>query len=263
MMRGSWSRGAAIALSLALVAAVAPAVPARASGASGQAAMPAVDEIVAKYVQARGGIKKIRSVQSLRETGRVTSGSRPEAMVVRELKRPSRTRFEITQQGVTGVFVSNGTTGWKMSPFDGDTEPKALPPEAVAEAVEQADIEGPLVDWKAKGHTVELVGRETIGEHVAYKLKMTLKSGGVRFEYIDIKTFYRVRAESPRTLRGAKTKVTMTFDDYQKSAGMAFPHLVQVETEGRPESMRVVVDKVEVNPAIDDARFETPPGLKP
>lgn len=263
MMRASWSRGAAIALSLAMVTVMTSGLPARAAGAADQAAMPSVDEIVAKYVQARGGIKKIRSVQSLRETGRVASGSRPEAMVVRELKRPNRTRFEITQQGVTGVFVSNGTTGWKMSPFDGDTEPKALPPEAVAEAVEQADIEGPLVDWKAKGHTIELVGRETIGQHIAYKIKMTLKSGAVRFEYIDIKSFYRVRAESTRTLRGAKAKVTMTFDDYQKSSGMAFPHLVQVETEGRPETMRVVVEKVEVNPAIDDARFETPAGLKP
>ncbi len=258
-MRPGRGRTASVALFLALLGAIAPAVPARAATAGAAApATPSADEIVSRYIEARGGLKKIRAVQSLREAGRVTSGAKGEALVVRELKRPNRSRFEITQQGVTGVFASNGVKGWKMSPFDGDLAPTALPPEAVQEAIEQADIEGPLVDWKAKGHQIELAGRETVGAHEAYKIKMTLKSGATRYEYIDIKTFYRVRAESSRTLRGAMTRVTMTFDDYQKTSGLAFPHLVEVETEGRPQKMRVVVDKVEVNPPIDDARFEQP-----
>ena len=258
-MRPSRGSVTAVAISLALFGAIAPAAPAgAAAGAAASPATPSVDEIVSRYIEARGGLKKIRAVQSLRETGRVVAGASHEALVVRELKRPNRSRFEITQQGVTGVFASNGTKGWKMSPFDGDTAPTPLSPEAVQEAVEQADVEGPLVDWKAKGHQIELAGRETVGAHQAYKIKMTLKSGATRYEYIDSKTFYRVRADSTRTLRGALTKVTMTFDDYQKTSGLAFPHLVEVETEGRPQTMRVVVDKVEVNPPIDDARFEQP-----
>jgi hypothetical protein len=257
-MRQGRGRTTAVALSLAILGAITSAAPARAAAAGTPAATtPSVDEIVTRYVEARGGLK-IRTVQSIRETGRVTSGAKGEALVVRELKRPNRSRFEITQQGVTGVFASDGTRGWKMSPFDGDMAPTALPPEAVQEAIEQADIEGPLVDWKAKGHQIELAGRETVGAHEAYKIKMTLKSGALRYEYIDIKTFYRVRADSSRTLRGAMTKVTMTFDDYQKTSGLAFPHLVEVETEGRPQKMRVVVDKVEVNPPIDDTRFVQP-----
>lgn len=256
------SRRLAWALAVAMAAAaaiVAPAVLAPgALAASGAAATPSADQIVEKYIAARGGVKKIRSILALRETGRMTSGADRQAVVVRELKRPGRSRFEITAQGTTGVFASNGKKGWKMSPFDGDVEPKPLPEEAVQEAIEQADIEGPLVDWKAKGHQIELVGRETVGAHEAYKLKMTLKSGATRFEYIDVKSWHRVRADSTRTLRGVPTKVTMTFDDFKKTGGVAFAHLIEVETEGRPQKVRVVVDTIEINPTIDDARFEQP-----
>lgn len=260
MMRRVGGGGATLTLILTSVAAMTPSLPARAAAGTATApAPPSAEEIVARYVEARGGIKKIRSVKSLRESGRVIAGPNREALVVRELKRPNRSRFEITQQGVTGVFASDGTVGWKFSPFDGDLAPTPLPAEAVQEAVEQADIEGPMVDWKAKGHRIELVGRETVGARDAYKIKMTLKSGAVRYEYLDVTTYYRVRADSTRTLRGAATQVTTVFDDYRKTSGLAFPHLVTVETEGRPQAMRVVVDKVEVNPKIDDARFVKPP----
>ncbi|HKQ98689.1 MAG TPA: hypothetical protein VJV75_12505 [Candidatus Polarisedimenticolia bacterium] len=256
-----------VAAVFALAAAVALSAPV-ASGAGAVAAPAApqgastlsAEEIVAKYVAARGGLKKIRSVQSLRESGRMTTGANRQAVVVRELKRPFKSRIEITSQGTTAVVASNGTKGWRMSPFEGDTAPVVLPAEAVQEAIEQADIEGPLVDWKAKGHRIELAGRETVGTHDAFKIKMTLKSGGTRYEYIDAKTFDRVRADSTRTLKGVPTRVTMTFDGYKKTAGLAFPRTVTVDIEGRPQTMRVMVDKVEVNPAIPDDRFEQAPG---
>ena len=249
-------------LVLLCAAAIAIAVAAPAGAASGPAktAAPAAvsltaEQIVEKHVAARGGLKKIRAIQTLRESGRMTEGPNREAVVTRELKRPAQSRFEITLQGVTGVFVSDGTRGWKLNPFDGDFEPKPLPEEAIREAAEQADIEGPLVDWKAKGHGIELVGREPVGGRDAYKIKVTLKSGGVRTEYIDAKTFLRVRVDSTRTVKGRPVQVMATFADYRKSAGVAFPRVVEITASGRPQTMRVVVDKVEVNPPLPADRF--------
>jgi outer membrane lipoprotein-sorting protein len=217
---------------------------------------PSVDEIVARHVAACGGLKKIRAIQTLRETGRIAAGADRQALVTRELKRPNRTRFEFTVQGVTGVFVSDGERGWKMSPFEGNQGPTPLPEEVVGEAAEQGDIEGPLVDWKTKGHQVELVGREEIDGRSAYKLKLTLKSGAVRYEYLDAKTFYRLRTVSTRQMRGHPVQIEATFGDYRKTGGVLFPHRIDVAASGRPQRLRVTVDRIEINPPLSDALFE-------
>jgi hypothetical protein len=234
----------------------APALLAAACAAPPAPGPPTVDQIVERHIAAVGGLEKIRSIQTLRETGRVTSGPHRQARVIRERRRPSSTRFEFTLQGVTSVFVSDGQHGWRMSPFDGDIEPRPLSDEVLADAAEQADIEGPLVDWQAKGHKLELVGRETIDGHETYKLKVTLRSGVVRHEYIDVESHIRVRAESVRQMRGRAVQVEATFGDYRRTDGILFPHLIEVGAAGRPQRMRVVVDSVEVNPTLGDDRFE-------
>ena len=217
---------------------------------------PTLDEVVARYVAARGGLEKIRAIRTLLEKGRVTAGANREALVNRERKRPSRTRLEFTVQGVTSVVVSDGRRGWKMSPLDGDLEPQPLPDQVVAEAAEQADIEGPLVDWKTKGHQAELAGREVIEGRETYKVKLTLKSGAVRYEYLDVESFFPVRTDSTRQVRGRTVQIETTFGDHRKSGGVLFPHLIEVAAAGRPQKMRIVVDTIEVNPPLSDARFE-------
>jgi len=234
------------------------------SGAEKPSATPppatSVDDIVARHLAAVGGLDKIRAIKTLREQGRITAGADRQALALRERKRPDRTRFELTTQGVTAVFVSNGDKGWKVSPFDNDVAPTPLPEEAVAEAAEQADIEGPLVDWKQKGHKVELVGTETVRGREAYKLKLTLASGGERYELIDATTMLRARTVSTRTVKGRPLEIETTYSDYQKTGGVHFPHRIEVVAHGRPQALLVVLDKIEVNPPIADSRFEMPAG---
>jgi outer membrane lipoprotein-sorting protein len=239
-------------LSLAAVAlfAVSPVV----SGAP----PPTVDKIVADFVAARGGIEKIRSIRTLRQTGRVSPEPGREAPVLRELKRPNKIRFEFTVQGITAVYVSDGAQGWQVSPFEGDLSPTPLPEQSVIEAMEQADIEGPLVDWKAKGHQVELAGIEVLGGREAYKLKLALKSGDVRYDYIDVKSHYLVRTDSTRRIRGMDVQLQTTFAAHKKFAGVLFPTTIEVVPVGRPKRLRVMVDTIEVNPPLSDARFTIP-----
>jgi len=224
---------------------------------------PTVDDVVARYVAARGGVKKIKALQTLRQKGVATAGAGRKALVMREIARPGKSRFEFTVQGVTAVYMSDGVRGWQVSPFDGDLTPAPLSAEVLAEASEQADIEGPLVDWKAKGHTLELLGRETVGGAEAYKLKLTLKSGAVRYEYLDVRTLHHVRSDSTRQVRGRSVQIETTFADFKKTGGILFPRRVEVRAAGRPERLSVTVEKVEVNPPLDDARFELAPALRP
>lgn len=215
-----------------------------------------VEQIVTRHIEARGGLENIRSIKSLKETGQITAGDHRHALVTRERKRPGRMRIEFTLQGVTSVQVFDGEHGWRMSPFEGHLVPQPLPAEVEEEAAAEADIDGPLIDWKAKGHKVELEGRETIDGSEAYVLKITLKNGSVLRDYLDAESFRRKRAVSNRQARGRTVQVTATFGDYRKADGVLFPHLIEVEAAGRPQKLRVVVNTIEINPPLSDDLFE-------
>ncbi len=220
-----------------------------------------VDEIVARYVAARGGRKALDAVRTVRMTGHAVAGPGREAIVRREIARPGRIRTEFEFQGTTGVYVWDGTTGWRVSPLDGSLEPEPLPAEAAALSAEQADIDGPLVDWKAKGHTVDLVGSEVLPGGPAHKLRVTLKSGVVRYLWVDFKTGLMVRSESTRKVRGHEIALETVFGDYRPAAGVAFARSIDIGVRGRPQRLRITVDSVETNPAnpaIDDSRFSMP-----
>ena len=227
----------------------------------GPSAAPAqtVDEIVARHVAARGGREALAAVRTLRMTGRATGAAGRQAIVRRELARPGRIRTEFVFQGTTGVYAWDGSQGWRVSPLDGGFEPEPLPDEEAALAAEQADFDGPLVDWSAKGHTVELLGTESLPGGAAYRLKVTLvRSGAMRDVWVDVATGLVVRTTTTRKLRGRELAIEAVFGDYRETGGVTFARTIEAGLRGRPDRLRVVVDSVEVNPVLDDARFLPP-----
>jgi hypothetical protein len=214
-----------------------------------------IDQIVARHLAARGGRQALAAVRTLRMTGHADAGPGRHAIVRREFARPDRIRTEFEFQGTTGVYVWNGKSGWQVSPLDGQLDVQPLSPEAAALSAEQADIEGPLVDWKAKGHSVELLGRAQLPGGAADELKVTLKSGVVRHVWVDAKSSLVVKTASTRKVKGHETTFEVVYGDYRETAGVRFARSIDIEARGRPEHLRIVVDGVEVNPPLDDARF--------
>jgi hypothetical protein len=216
------------------------------------------DEIVARHVAARGGIDRIRSVQSLRVRGSATTGSEASVIVSREIARAGRIRLEFTYQGVTSVYASDGQRGWRVSPATGSMDPQPMTPEETQTALEQADLDGPFVDPMAKGLTIEPLGRAAVGGRDAFKFKVTSRSGAVRYHYVDAQSYLLVRTDATRIVRGRPVDVETTFADYRTVGGLAYPHLIESAARNRPVRLRIVVDTVEVDPAIEDARFSPP-----
>ena len=218
-----------------------------------------VDEIVASNLKARGGKEKIQALHSIRESGTVTASDGRVALVVREIKRPRFFRLEFSYQGTKSVFANDGQSGWQVAPLQGQFEPQAVPPEIdSAGAIDQGDIEGPLVDWQEKGHTVELVGRETLPAGEVFKLKVALKGGAIRYDYVDVASRQVVRSDVPRTIRGRPVQLENSFSDFRKVGGLVFPHLIETHVKDRPQTLRIAIEKIELDPDLDDARFRLP-----
>jgi len=236
------------------IAAAAPCLP---------LAAETVDEVIAKNVAARGGLDKIRAVRSLRMTGTMSMGPGMDAPMVLELARGNRMRMEFTVQGKKGIQTFDGTSGWTLMQFMGQTEAEEMPAEAVKDVVEQTDIDGPLVDYQKKGHKVELVGRDTAPGSDAYHFRITLKNGVEREIWIDAATGLEVRGEGRREMGGRTMEAETTLGDYRAVDGLQFPHRIEGGPKGSPQKQTITITKVEVNPAIEDSRFGKPTSKPP
>jgi hypothetical protein len=222
-----------------------------------------VDEIIGKYVQATGGLDKLRAVKSLRMTGKMVMGQGMEAPFMMEIRRPDSVRTEFVFQGMTGIQAFDGKQGWQLMPFMGKTDPEPVPPDAIKQMQEQSDFEGPLVAYKEKGHQVELIGQEDVEGAKAWVVKCTLKSGDIRKYFIDAEYFLPIKVEAKMKMQGQEIEGETTLGDYKEVGGLKFPYSMDSKQKGAPAGQQIVIDKIDLNPALEDSRFKMPEVKKP
>jgi len=220
-----------------------------------------VDDVVRRYVDARGGAAKLRAVESLRFSGTMELPDVSAAFVL-ELKRPHRMRTEFVVQGQTGVRAFDGQHAWERLPLPGD-EPRPMGPEEAAEARAQADVDlSPLVDSAAKGFAVELVGRDRLPGGETWKLVVRGREGPPRTLHLDARTHLVVQTIDVRSVDGKPVEMVTEVSDYRPLGGLVFPHRIEVGPRGKPERQRLVIQKVEINPPLDASRFTMPGGRR-
>ena len=219
-----------------------------------------VDDVLAKYYDACGGLDKLKKLNTMRVTGTITMGQGMEAPFTIERKRPGMRRMEFTLQGMTGIQAFDGTRTWSVMPFMGKKDPEIGSDEDNKNAQEDADFDGALVDWKSKGHTVELVGKEAVEGADAYKLKVTKKNGNIEYDYLDAETYLLVKTEGKVKRRGTEMEGETTFSDYKDVDGYMEPFSMESGAKGMPQKQKLTFSKVELNVALDDARFAVPAG---
>jgi hypothetical protein len=121
-----------------------------------------------------------------------------------------------------------------------------------------ADIDGPLVDYKAKGNQIELEGKEKVAGSDAYKLKITQNDGAVRYDFIDANSYLEVKWQGEIEAGDKKFVAESFFTDYRAVNGVMFHHQIDSDTIGTPYKQKLVFDKVEVNLALEDSAFGKP-----
>ncbi len=276
--------GIVISTAFAVTLAAAP------HNASSQAGLSAA-QIVDKNVAARGGLQAWRQVHTLSLEGKMGAGGNqraalsvsganskelalphrpaeePQLPFLMELERPRKMRLELQVKNQTAVQVYDGTNGWKLRPFLNRHEVEPYSEQELKIASNRADLDGPLVDYAAKGSRVELDGTETVEGHNTYKLKVTEKTGHTLHVWVDAETFLEAKIEGqPRTLDGKEHPVEIYYRDYRNVDGLRFPFVLETrvlpvgrnalglrDTPVPPE--KIVIDKVVVNPKLDEKLF--------
>jgi outer membrane lipoprotein-sorting protein len=223
------------------------------------------DQIVDKNVAAKGGLEAWRAVQTISFSGKVDAGGKENVQLpfVMEMKRPRKTRVEIEFANDKAVQIYDGTNGWKLRPFLGRRDVEPFSADEMKSASMESDLDGPLVDYAAKGTQVELEGLEKVEQHDAYKLKLTMKGGQVRHVWVDTQTFLEVKIEGvPRRMDGKMRPVEIYFRDYRPVNGLMVPYVLETTVEGVKQSNKMNIESVVVNPKLEDALFAKPKSSK-
>jgi len=220
---------------------------------------PTLDELVAKNIEAKGGADALRALQSVKVTGKLLVNEGQLQLGYNETKkRPGEVRSEATLQGMTAVQAYDGKEGWRISPFQGRKDPEKMSADDAKSLIEDAEIDGPLVDWKAKESTVEYLGREDVDGTSAYKIKVVRKNGDVNFVYLDPDHFLEIRILTQRIRHGAQEEVETDVGDYEKIGGVFVPFSIEEGRKGDPDKQKTVIEKAEANVPVDDAIFHFP-----
>jgi hypothetical protein len=221
-----------------------------------------VDEVVAKHVAARGGEDKLKAIQTIKLT-RTVGTPFTKVGVVSYRKRPNLLRIEQAAAGQPAVARGiNADAAWDTL-AGGKVALRPAPLAQESREIE-ADFDGDLlVDWKAKGHTVTLDGREPIGGADTYKLTVKTKTGAIRTIHLDATTFLDRQQSGVQNLpNNRRYTFVATLGGWRDVNGVQFPFDIDEERVDGPitQSFATYTHKIELNVPMDDALFATPPG---
>lgn len=217
-----------------------------------------LEQVLDNHFEAMGGRDTIKAMQSARMTGKMTLGPGAEAPFNMTFKRPMKMRLEFTFQGMTGVQAYDGNEAWAVMPFMGKTDPELMADDQAKSVKEQADLDGPLMDWQDKGNQVELLGKEEVEGTPAYKIKVTLANGDVRTHYLDADSFVTIKLDGTTSFQGNEVEFETTLSDYDMVDGLAFPKYIESRPKGADQGQVITIDTIEVNPEVADDIFAMP-----
>lgn len=229
------------------------------AGLNAQGTGLTLDQVVQKHIDAQGGTEKINAIQTMKATGNASlMGGQVEAPLTMIMKRPNSMRMEMSVQGQSLVQAFDGTTGWMINPFIGSNEAQKSSDEDNKTMKDDTDfIGGPLYDYKAKGSTLQLIGKEDLDGTPVYKVRVDRKSGTAMYVYIDAQTFLVIRSAGRRRQMGQDLDLETTLGNYKQVNGVMMPFTIDQKNQGQP-LMHYTIDKVEVNVPTDDSMFRMP-----
>jgi len=164
---------------------------------------------------------------------------------------------------MTMVQAYDGKAGWMIQPFSGRKDPQLMGEDDLRDLTLDADIDGPLVDYKAKGNSVEYMGHDSVDGDDTLRLKVTLKNGDILYYDLDPDSYLEIRRESQEFIRGSVKEQVTEYGSYKPVEGVMYPFSMAIWPKSDPtQALTVTIDKVEVNVPLAESVFAVPPSLK-
>jgi hypothetical protein len=212
-----------------------------------------LDQVLDHFYKA-GNFEKLRQVNSIIMTGSIVQQDLMPVKIIRV--RPDKYMMEFDVADMTAYQAYDGQTAWMTAPWTGNATAQVMPPERLKDLKNRADMDGPLVNWKDKGHILELAGKDTLEGVLVYKIKIIRNDGGIEYNFIDNAGFMLQKRTSYRMAGGKEVTVENYFRDYRKVDGIPFAFTLETNNAGRVNEIQF--ESVELNKPIDLKIFTMP-----
>jgi outer membrane lipoprotein-sorting protein len=217
------------------------------------------DDVINNYIAARGGLAKIKAVKTQRVTGTVSFGPGVEGPFLVEHERPLKLHTELTLNDQTLILTYNGKNqGWIYNPFAPNPSVQPMSQADLAAVFDEADFDGPFVDYKSKGNQIQLIDKEEVLGKTAYKIKLTNKAGDVSSFFFDAESHLLLKWEGIRKIGDHDVPWEEVFHDFRDISGLKFAFLIESQQPGTDQFQKITAEKIEVNVAIDGEHFGKP-----
>jgi outer membrane lipoprotein-sorting protein len=212
-----------------------------------------LDQVLDHFYKA-GNFEKLRQVNSIIMTGSIVQQDLMPVKIIRV--RPDKYMMEFDVADMTAYQAYDGQAAWMTAPWTGNARAQVMPPERMNDLKNRADMDGILVNWKEKGHVLELAGKDTLEGISVYKIKIIRKDGGVEYNFIDSGGFMLRKRTSSRMAGGREVTVESFYRDYRNVEGIPFAFTVETNNGGRVNEIQF--ESVELNKPIDLKIFTMP-----
>jgi outer membrane lipoprotein-sorting protein len=211
-----------------------------------------VDEVIDKYIRARGGRNKLAAIKSIyMEGSKEMNGGEVQVKIIKEQDKLSRTEIE------SNVVVITTEEIWTFFP-DVSPAPNRIPIENLKGIQPEMDIAGPLVDYVVKGHKTELLGKEVLEGNNCYKIKLTTHGGKIMMFWIDVSTNLLLQS-SALSIDYGYSESLVTYSNYKEVDGIQFAHTFETISNKKMNDVRsreIVIHTIHVNPEILPAMYQ-------
>lgn len=221
-----------------------------------------VDEVIEKYIQGVGGRDKIRAVQSAKTEIKMKA-QMFEFPTVAYIKKDGSMRSETEIQGLKIIQAYNGadSSGWSINPMQGDTKAHKMNDEQTKDMREDNRLESPLMDYKQKGHSAELLGKEDLEGDEVFKVMLIKKNGNITYYYIDAQSYLIWKEESKIKYQDREYTNETYFSNYTTQDGITSARTIENYNDGKV-TMQMNIEKMEYNQKFDDQLFKMPEDKK-
>ncbi len=222
-------------------------------GLTGFVQAQSLDDVLAKYIKATG-LETLANASSFQITAKISQMGMELPMIMK-IKKPNKFRMEMEMQGQKMIQAYDGEKGWMIAPWV-SPDPQDLSGTQLKDAIDQADMEGELYNYKKKGHSIEFIGKVNLDGKPAYKLKLTTKDGNLKTYFIDADTYLITKVKATVKANGQSVDITQNMMDYKTVDGVTMA--MKIESQSPMGKAVVTMEDIKLNVDFDDAIFKKP-----